>query len=62
MPQTQLKSELYETTTRYPEQRTPVVRPFDDASGDNETVQRYRRFFATHDLNGLPRGEATRSM
>jgi hypothetical protein len=25
-----------------------------DASGDSDSVKRYRRFFETHDLHGLP--------
>ena len=41
-----------------PAPRIPVVRPFDDPSGDNETVKRYRRFFETHDLSGRPRRES----
>ena len=31
-----------------------VVRPIDDAPGDSDEVRRYRRFFADHDLRGLP--------
>ena len=31
-----------------------VVRPIDDAPGDSPEVRRYRRFFADHDINGLP--------
>jgi hypothetical protein len=26
-----------------------------DAPGDSDSVKRYRRFFETHDLHGLPR-------
>ena len=32
--------------------------PSIDASGDSEEARRYRRFFATHDINGLPQREA----
>ena len=37
-----------------PDERGAVVRPIDDAPGDSPEVKRYRRFFATHDLHGLP--------
>jgi hypothetical protein len=29
-----------------------------DASGDSESIKRYRQFFQTHDLHGLPRRDA----
>jgi hypothetical protein len=32
-----------------------------DAPGDTDAVKRYRRFFQTHDLNGLPARDDTAS-
>jgi hypothetical protein len=40
----------------YPERREDVASADDDpAYDDSEEVQRYRRFFASHDLSGRPR-------
>jgi hypothetical protein len=32
-----------------------------DAPGDSESVKRYRQFFQTHDLHGLPQRVAQRN-
>ena len=37
-----------------PEDR-PTGPPIEDAPGDSAEVKRYRQFFQTHDINGLPR-------
>jgi hypothetical protein len=42
-------------TTPYREQSLVAPRPnVNDAPGDSDSVKRYRRFFETHDLHGLP--------
>ena len=50
-----LRQSLYGTTARsHPAEH--AVGPYcpDDAADDSEAVKRYRRFFQTHDLTGLP--------
>ncbi|HEY0526833.1 MAG TPA: hypothetical protein VGD08_25800 [Stellaceae bacterium] len=51
------KVSLYGATARaYQDVGGVVPRPsIDNASGDSEAVKRYRRFFETHDLRGLPK-------
>lgn len=39
----------------HPAERLTVPSPVIDGPGDSEDVRRFRRFFAEHDLNGLPR-------
>ena len=46
----------------YPGTRAAPSRPCpgsDPPGGDSEAVRRYRRFFATHDINGLPQESAS---
>ncbi len=42
----------------YPEPQGRPVPLNADVSGDSEEVRRYRRFFATHDINGMPQQHA----
>ena len=51
-----LKDNLYGmAATPFREQSPVAPRPnVKDAAGDNDSVKRYRRFFETHDLHGLP--------
>jgi len=50
------------TARAYQDVGSVVPRPsVNDAPGDSEAVKRYRRFFETHDLRGLPQGAAARS-
>jgi hypothetical protein len=58
MYQKSLKENLSGAASRsYGEERGLVFsRTPDDAAGDSEAVRRYRRFFQTHDLDGLSRG------
>jgi hypothetical protein len=57
------RGSLYGTTARaYQDIGGIVPRPsVNDAPGDSEAVKRYRRFFETHDLRGLPQGSTGRS-
>jgi hypothetical protein len=50
------RDSLYGTpATPYRGQSSIVPRPIvADSSGDREPLKRYRRFFQTHDLRGLP--------
>jgi hypothetical protein len=55
------KVSLYGATARaYQDVCGVVPRPnTDNAPGDSEAVKRYRRFFETHDLRGLPKATSS---
>jgi hypothetical protein len=57
VPNEPQRDSLYgRAATPYREQSQVAPRPLvADAPGDSESVKRYRRFFETHDLHGLPR-------
>lgn len=50
------KDRLYGTTARSYQEQAPLVARAtgNEPTGDSEAIKRFRHFFQTHDLSGLP--------
>lgn len=53
-PKTTWQNPAAPRVRRHPSERLAAAPPVIDTPGDSADVQRYRRFFAEHDINGLP--------